>query len=206
MHPKVKLALVVLGKLVVLYLMALTVWIDAIVLKTALPRIMFETDPFLHAVAILMAGALIVALKQKSSTPVIWAGFCLGFSSIYIPSAGFFGYLEFFIAALFLAAGINYLYRNRITEPLLVLLPIISASWLFLQLIYIPYLPVWIARKTGYMSVSEGFAMGFDIHAIWISLLIAPLIVLYLLGKQYYKNIYYYLRRRIQRGTAPGPV
>jgi hypothetical protein len=205
MNPKLKLALVVLGKLAVLYFMAHMVVISSVLLTTALPRILFDTEAFLHAAAILLAVAIIIGLKTKSRVPLLWAIFSLGFSSLYILDAGFHGYLDYFVAGLLLAAGINYLYRNRITEPLLILLPLLSSSWLFLQLIYCPYVPIWIARKTGVMSLSEGFSLGFGTHALWISLLIAPLLVLYMLGKHYYIDIYSFLRNRYRRLRSEPP-
>jgi hypothetical protein len=188
MHPKLKLVLVVLGKLAFLYLMTVIISITVILLQVALPRIVFETEPLLHAAALVLLIAAGIALKTKSRTPLLWAIFCLGYSSLYID---FYGYLEVFIIVLSIAAGINYIYRNRITEPLLVLLPVLTGGWLFLQLIYMPYAMIWITMKTGY-------DISFGIEQIWTSLLISPLILMYLLGKRYYKDIYLFLKRRAQ--------
>lgn len=192
MNPRHKQVLIALGKLALLYLMTVIIWITVILLQVALPRIVIETEPLLHAATLVLLIAAGIALKTKSRTPLLWAVFCLGYSSLYID---FYGYLEVFIIVLSIAAGINYLFRNRITEPLLVLLPILTGSWLFLQLVYMPYALVWITIKTGY-DISLGF------EQIWISLLISPLMLMYLLGKRYYIGIYSFLKHRIQPSPA----
>ena len=184
MNPRLKRALIVLGKLALLYLMTVIISITVILLQVALPRIVFETEPLLHSAALALLIAAGIALKTKSRTPLLWAVFCLGYSSLYID---FYGYLEVFIIVLSIAAGINYIFRNRITEPLLVLLPILTGGWLFLQLIYMPYTLVWITMKTGY-------DISFGIEQVWISLLISPLMLMYLLGKRYYNDLYCLLR------------
>src|SRR5690606_1594192 len=113
----------------------------------------------------------VIGIKTRSRAPLLWAAFCLGFSALYL-HADFYDYLDYLVVGLFLAAGINYLYRNRITEPLLILLPLMSGAWLFLQLIYCPYMPIWIARKSSVISLSEGLSLGVGTHVIWLSLLI----------------------------------
>lgn len=203
MSTKLKLVLVALGKLAVLYFMALLIWIDVVLLHTAWPRMLFEVEPFLHAAALLTSGATLVSLKAKSRAPMLWAIFSIGFSSLYIPDAGFYGYLEFFVIALSAAAGINFLYRNRITEPLLVLLPILTVGWLFLQLVYTPYVLVWVSMKTGYMSVSEAISRGLSIDQLWVALLVVPLMLMYLLGKHGYNHIRQYMPNWTQSSVRP---
>lgn len=124
---------------------------------------------------------------------MLWAVFSIGFSSLYVPDAGFHGYLEFFVVGLTFAASINFLYRNRITEPLLVLLPILTGGWLFLQCIYVPSVMVWVAMKTGYLNVSEALGRGLGIDQLWVALLVAPLMLMYLLGKHGYTRIWRYM-------------
>ena len=38
----------------------------------------------------------------------------------------------------------NFLYRNRFTEPMLVILLVITGAWLFIRLVYHPYMAGWV--------------------------------------------------------------
>ncbi|RLM48460.1 hypothetical protein DVK06_18075, partial [Halorubrum sp. Atlit-28R] len=91
--------------------------------------------------------------------------------------------------AFFLVIGaISFVYRNKVTEPFLVLLPIIAAGRLFLEYVYSVNFVSWAYYITGQKTLGdaifEGLMLAND-QGIQIALA-APIFLMYFLGKQSY--------------------
>jgi len=190
-----KLIAKIVGKLVVVYLLSIFVLLDLVLIDLAVPRILFVAEPFIQAAAILMLVGVIASIVARSPSQTLWATFFVGYSLLFlIPVRE----LDWVIGLVCLVGAISYLYRNKATEPFLVLLPIISGGWLFVELIYEPYLVAWTSYiADGHMieAVKKG------LHFISIGgfanvLIVLPLLATYALGKQAYVDLYDLYRSR----------
>ena len=190
--PLAKKIGIVFAKLVVLYLALVVLWVDFVLVATTLPRFLTLWQPFIQsAVAVLFIAAL-VSIVKRSKTPVLFVAFCLAYSAFAIRANVY--YLMSFVAFFCAVAAINFLYRNKLTEPLLVMLLVISGAWVFISLLYFPYLGAWVLY-----AWKKDFSVAFveGLHAIPDQLVVtsfmAPALAMYFLGKHSYVPAYAYL-------------
>lgn len=176
-------------KAALLYVMFPFVWVDLILFATALPRSIFEIQPFLMAVAFVVTVAAVISVTVKSKTSVLWALFCVAYSGVFIV----FTLDSLALIALCLTIGaISFLYRNRITEPFLILLPIVAGAWLFLQVVYGFFFVTWaysLALKKDLGDSLLRGAQSLEDQAIQVAIVI-PLLAMYFLGKHSYVKLY----------------
>lgn len=187
--PIAKKAAIFLAKILVLYLALIVILIDRALFETALPKFIFEQQPFVQSVVFSLAISAAISIVIRSKTPIIFTAFCLAYSIFFC----IFPYqTTSFIALFCVVAAVNFLYKNRVTEPLLVMLLIIAGVWVFISLIYPSYLIGWlnyVARHNDLVSsIFEGISAVK--YLTFSSLIIIPVIGMYALGKHSYVNIY----------------
>ena len=136
MNPRAKQIFWGLLRLALLYLLLPLLLIDLILIQTAVPRLIFQWQPFAMAAMIWLAVLAAVAYRRKTRTPLIWGGVGLAYAAAFFASLLYavviagtrFSGIPLLIAFAFLAGAINFLYRNRVSEPLLILLPTCAAA------------------------------------------------------------------------------
>jgi len=120
----------------------------------------------------------------------------LAYCSVFLV---FSAYATVLMTVLLVVAAIHFLLRNRFTEPLLALLPIVAGAWVFLSAVYQPIFVGWASYVTGHLnyfgSVIEGLVTlkGQAIQA----LIVLPPMVMYFLAKRGYVRLY----KRITRNA-----
>ncbi len=171
-----KQILIFLAKAFILYLVFLVLWIDLILIETAIPRFAFVRQAFVQSSALVVIVGAAVAVLSRSKTPILWAVFWPAFSAGFI---AFPNYATTFIAFFLLVAAISFLYRNKVTE-------------LFLSAVYSPYLVAWAYYITGKKALVEAVLAGCSILSdqVYQTALIAPILAMYFLGKQAYAKRY----------------
>lgn len=196
--PMLKKILVFVAKAFVIYLAAIVLWIDLVLLHVALPKYIFEQRPFVHAAILVIAVSTAMSVGTKSKTPVVFTTICVAYSAF------FYTYLHLvtlFIGLFCAIATVSFFYRNRFTEPLLVMLLVIAGVWVFTSLIYTSYFVGWANYITGQKdfggSVLEGLLSAKDQAAS--VLLIVPILLMYFLGKHSYVRLYGVLAQAFPR-------
>jgi hypothetical protein len=164
-----------------------------ILIDVGMPLVQFIAEPFIHVCSAVIVLGAIVSLKSRSMDPLLWtvfgALFAVGLLHIPLRYVGI-------IISIFLCAGaINYLYRNKFTEPLLVFLPIIAGALFLIQPVYNHYLGVWAYFETGVTTFTGYSAREIAVKMIFQSLLVVPIFVMYFLGKQSYLRLSPLIRR-----------
>ncbi|MDO8990207.1 MAG: hypothetical protein Q7U91_11320 [Sideroxyarcus sp.] len=202
-----KQILVAIIKLALLYLALPLLLLDLILIQTAVPRLIFETQPFLYSTLFVLVIAVAISGMIKSKTPILWALFLLLYSAVFFAQqmhADVFGVrfsvVTLLIAFTFLAGTINFLFRNRITEPLLVLLPVCAGAWLYLSFIYQPSLVAWATVSAGKNDVASALLSVFgdsSTNLVMMAIVVVPSAVLYFLGKHGYVRLYNYALARM---------
>lgn len=189
------------AKAFVLYLALIVLWIDRVLFETAIPRHFFDQRPFIQSVMLVLAISAAISVAIRSKTPFIFAALCLAYSAFLFV---FQRQASLFIALFCVLAAISFLWRNRFTEPLLVMLPVIAGAWVFLCLAYLPYLVGWANYVTGRNdlagSILEGFRSAKD--QIIPALIMLPVTVMHLLGKHRYVELYSILKSLRKREAA----
>jgi hypothetical protein len=158
-----------------------------ILIDVGMPLVLFVAEPFIHvSSAVIILGA-IVSLKIRSMAPLLWTVFWALFAValLHIPLR----YVGIFISIFLFAGAINYLYRNKFTEPLLVFLPIIAGALFLIQPVYNHYLGVWAYFETGVTTFAGYSAKEIVVKMVFQSLLVVPIFVLYFLGKRSYLKL-----------------
>lgn len=182
-----RIIMVVLAKAVVLYLALTILMVDLVLLEAAIPRYStFEQPPFFQSAGLVMVIATGLSIVFRSRTPAVFAAVCLAYSALFF----IFGQqVTWFIALVSAVAAISFFYRNKITEPVLALLPVIVGAWVFISFIYLPYFVWWIyyvVGQKGFLgAASEGLRTMQE--QIIPTLMIFPVAVMYFLGKQHYR-------------------
>lgn len=205
--------LVVIIKLALLYVAVPLLLVDLILIQTAVPRLNFEAQPYLYSSLPVLVVALAISGMIKSKTPILWAVFCLLYSAVFFPQqmhAAVFGVrfsiVTLLIAFTFLVGTVNFLFRNRITEPMLVLLPVCAGAWLYLSFIYQPSLVAWATVSAGKHDVASAlFSVFGDTSAnlLLMAIVVIPSAVLYFLGKHEYVRLYQYALAKIRNDRHP---
>lgn len=191
--PIIKKTTVFLIKILILYLALIVLLIDRILFETALPRFIFVQQPFLQSAIFTLVISAATSIATRSKTPIIFTAFCLAYSTIF----SVFPYQSTTFIALFcLVAAVNFLYRNKITDPLLAILLIIAGVWVFTYFIYPSYLTAWVNYVTGRKDFAHSILEGFDASKdlIFSTLFIIPVVGMYFLGKHSYVRLYSILK------------
>ena len=172
-----------LAKVLVCYVALIVLLLDLMLLETAVPRYMFERQPFIQSAALAMAVAAALSIVLRSWRSIVFAAVCVGYSGFVFV---YTEYVALFIAVCGLLAAISFLFRNKITEPLLILLPVIAGAWTFLSLVYTPYFVGWAYYASGnkefVASVVEVLRTARD--QVIPTLVLFPVLIMYFLGKQ----------------------
>lgn len=194
------------GKLCVLYLAQIALTITVVLMQTALPRAFFQTTPFVAASCGVIACGLIISRLKKSKTPLLATVFSVALAtfafthtgSSYVPLMPFkLSHAALFVLFFSAVAAINYLYRNRFTEPLLVILPIYAGAWLFLLAIYEFAFIVWARAAVGQLDAAtlgnEALA-SLKLLPAKVAIML-PVLLFYALGKHAHRPLFNHLQR-----------
>lgn len=179
----VKQAAIVIGKLLALYLAIPFLWIDLVLMYTAIPRFLFLERAFVSSVLLVVLGAAAMSIRLRSKLPMLFALLCLSYSSVFLVTPP---YSVALVGLLMLVAAIHFVHANRFTEPLLAALPIVAGAWIFLTLIYLPFSIAWVNYTTDRMSYFASAIEGIGslkIQSIQ-ALIVVPLLVMYFLAKK----------------------
>jgi hypothetical protein len=182
---------------------------DLLLIQTSLPRLSFVSEPFVHTAIFVIAIGAIVSLATKSRVYVLWVIACLFFSGIFFTHHVTGLFLDQFsvctlvMAALFVVGAISFLYRNKFTGPLLVLLPICSGAWVFWSVIYNPYFVAWFSRVRNHMSIEASFhevLRNWPTHLETLAIGVIPMMVIYVFANRSYEHysLYWKIHSRKQ--------
>lgn len=183
MKTVVRQAAIVAGKLLALYLAIPFLWVDLVLMYTAIPRFLFLERALVLSVLLVVLGAAAISIRSGSKLPMLFAVLCLAYSSAFLVVPL---YSVVLVGLLMLAAAIHFVHANRVTEPLLAPLPIVAGAWIFLTLIYLPLSLGWANYATdrmGYFaSAIEGIG-SLKVQSIQ-ALIVVPLLIMYFLAKK----------------------
>ena len=179
----VKQAAIAVGKLLALYLAIPFLWVDLVLMYTAIPRFLFIERAFVLSVLLVVLGAAAISIRLGSKLPMLFAVLCLTYSSVFLVAPL---YSVALVGLLIVAAAIHFVHANRVTEPLLAPIPMVAGAWIFLTLIYLPSSLCWANYATdrmGYFaSAIEGIG-SLKVQSIQ-ALIVVPLLVMYFLAKK----------------------
>jgi hypothetical protein len=180
-------------KVALLYLMFPFLWINLTLFGVSIPKHLFETQPFFIAAIFVVVITAAISVAIKSKTPILWALLCVAYSAVFF----IFLFHSLTLIAICLTIGaISFLYRSKITEPFLVLLPIIAGAWLFLQFVYGFCFVAWTYYITGQKDLGDLLfqsTLTLSDQVMQIAM-VAPLFVMYLLGKHSYVKFYPFIK------------
>lgn len=203
MATTLKKIIAFLAKAFVIYLMLIALWIALFLFGTAIPRYgTFEHQPFVQSAILALAISALISHAGRSKTPAIFTAVCLGYSGLFFV---FPHQAALFIAFFCLVAAISFFYRNKITEPLLAMLPVIAGTWVFLCFVYPSYLVAWVSYISNQKDFGGSAIAGFEVARSQIApslALLLPVLAMYFLGKQSYAKLYAVLKRCLQRKAA----
>ena len=188
-----KQAAIIIGKLLALYLAIPFLWVDLVLIYTAIPRFLFLERAFALSVLFVILGAATISIRVHSKMPMLFALLCLSYSGALLAVSD---YSVALLGLLILLAAIHFVYANRFTEPLLAALPVVAGAWAFLSLIYLPFSIGWVHYATGQAGYLESAMQGvvsLKIQSIQ-ALMAAPLLVMYFLAKKSYVRLYRWAR------------
>jgi hypothetical protein len=171
-------------KLLFLYLTLGVYLVDAVVIQYSMPKVIFIPEPFIHVSSVVIILGALVCLKMRSIIPLLWTIFWVLFVVALMET--WWRYLGIFFTIFLFTGAINYLYRNRFTEPTLVFLPIIAGALFLLKPVYFYYLGVWAYYETGIDSFKDDTILQTMIEMGLQTLFVLPFMVMYFLGKHGY--------------------
>ncbi|MDD2685672.1 MAG: hypothetical protein PHY62_05900 [Gallionella sp.] len=198
--PRVKRVFGGLLRLALLYLLLPLLLVDLILIQTALPRLIFLWQPF--AVAALIWATLFAVFAYRFGwRTLIWGGIGLAYAAVLFVSLAYsaviagiaFSSIALLIAFAFMAGAVSFLYRNRYSEPLLILLPTCAIAWSFIVVLYQPCLVAWVTWVAGKQNVLEVLLSVFgdvSTNAVMLAIVVAPTMAMYFLGKHAYADAY----------------
>lgn len=191
--PMLKKIAVFLAKALVIYLALIVLWIDLVLFEAAIPGYFFEQQPYIQSAALALTISAAISIAIRSKTPIIFTAVCLAYSAFFFM---FLHQVTSFIALFCVVAAISFFYKNKITEPLLVVLLVIAGAWVFICFVYPPYLVGWANYVTGRKelgsSIFEGLSTAKD--QIIPTLAMFPVVLMYFLGKHSYVKPYSILK------------
>lgn len=199
--PILKRVLGGLVRLGLIYLLLPFLLIDLILIQTAIPRLSFQWQPFALAALIWLSAFAAVVYRRKSRTPLIWGIVGLAYAGAFFASLVYtvviagtaISGIPLLIAFAFMAGTINFLYPNRFSEPLLILLPTCAAAWAFIVLLYQPCLvafAVWIAGKQSVLQVLVDVFGDVTTNGVMLAVVVLPATAMYVMGKHLYLDAY----------------
>lgn len=208
MKPRVRQILGGLLRLALLYLLIPLLLIDLILIQTALPRLLFDWRPFAVAATVWASIFCFIAYRYQSLKPLIWGGFSLVYAALFfiasvrpVVTVGVsFSGITLMIAFAFLAGALNFMYRNRYSEPLLVLLPICALAWSFMVLLHQPCLVAWATWVAGRQDLLETLLSvfgDFSTNAVMLAIVALPTMAMYFLGKHAYVDAYGWAKSKL---------
>lgn len=185
-HQLARITLVLLFKLLVLLLIAPFLVLSNILFVSPFLRLAFNWPPFLYASAALMSCCVFITWRRRD-----WGPVALGFATIatagviYLHSPAMPGRgAEWVLTALSIPAAVNFLYRNRITEPMLIFPALIVLSFAFTDILYPVALLLWAHVAAGYpLGLKDVWS---TLESLGSLLGVAPTALLYWLGKHGY--------------------
>lgn len=180
MKHVVRQAAIFLGKALVLYLSAPILLVDLILMQAALPHFLFIERAFVLSALLVVLSAAAFSIWNRSKLPMLFAVLCLSYSFVFLTDT----YAIIFVGMLMLVAAFHFVFPNRFTEPLLVILPIAAGAWVFLSVVYLPFSVAWanfVTARMGYLeSAFEGIGQ-LGVQSIQ-ALIVLPLLVMYFLA------------------------
>jgi len=191
--PALTKTAVFLAKALVIYLALIVLWIDWVLFETARPRYFFDFRPFVQSIALTLAVSAAIALAIRSKEPIVFTALCLAYAAFFFV---FQRQAAAFIALFCALAAVNFLYRNKVTEPLLAMLLVITGAWVFISFVYPTYVVAWANYFTGRKDLAHSLIEAFSIAKgqLVSTLIILPVISVYFLGKHGYVRLYFALK------------
>ncbi|MDD5470985.1 MAG: hypothetical protein PHP05_03605 [Sideroxydans sp.] len=189
-------------RLGLLYLLLPFLLADLILIQATVPNLPFQWQPFAVAAVIWMAAFAAVSYRRRSRMLLIWSVVSQAYAGAFFASAstGISG-ISLLILFTLLAGAINFLYRNRVSESLLVMLPICSAAWSFIVLLYQPCLVAWAVWIIGKQSVLQGLLDVFGnvtTNVLRLAVVVLPVAIMYFLGKHAYLGAYNWVATKLR--------
>lgn len=183
----IKATLALLLKLALLWLALPLVVISLVLLQVSMPRLaVFAWPPFLGAAAFTLALAWAVAWRHASRellVVTVLASLAAGVAFLHGRHLSHPGFAVLLSVSL-VPAVINFLYRNRITESMLALLPVLVLAYLFVSVLYGGAFILWVWAVAGWPLRDEP---GQFVEVLFDSslafTLMLPFSLMYLLGK-----------------------
>jgi hypothetical protein len=149
--------------------------------------IYFVREPFIHVSAFVIVLGAAISFKLNSKTPILWSVFWVAFSGVIFIHNKYIGTL---IVFFLITGAINFIYRNKFTEPLLVFLPIIAGSLLLVTPVYYNYLGVWGSFATGINAFESTTIYDLVARANFQTAIVIPIMAMYFLGNHSYVRLY----------------
>lgn len=201
-HPLAKIALILLLKLAILALIVPVLVISNILAMSPFIRLGFYWPPFLYACAALIGCCALLTWRRRD-----WGPIAMGFATVatagvmYLHSSAMPGRgAEWVLTALSMPAAINFLYRNRITEPMLIFSALIVLAFAFTDILYPAVLLLWASFSAGYpLGMKDVWT---TLRSVEMLLGVAPTALIYWLGKHGYAPWLNRLQVLLQRRSA----
>lgn len=191
--PVLKKTAIFIAKAYLVYLALIVLWIDWVLFETARPKYFFDARPFIQSAALTVTISAAISIANRSKEAIVFTIFCVAYSAFFFV---FQRQAASFIALFCALAAVNFLYRNKVTEPLLAMLLVITGAWVFISLVYPTYLVVWANYVTGRKDLVHSIIEAFSVAKgqLVSTLIILPVIAAYLLGKHSYVKLYVALK------------
>ena len=178
--------LALLFKLLILSLIVPLLVISNFLFISPALRLAFYWQPFLYASAALIGFCALIAWRRHD-----WGSLAIGFAVvatagvIYLHQPSMPGKgAEWVLTALSAPAAISFLYRNRITEPMLIFSALIVLGYAFTDILYPAALLLWAHFAADYpLGLKNLWTTLESLNGL---LGVAPAALLYWLGKQGY--------------------
>lgn len=181
-----KASLVLLFKLFLLSLVAPFLVVSNMMFLSPFLLLAFYWPPFLYASAALITCCSLIAWRTRDWGPLAWSFATIAAAGVFylhqpaMPERG----AEWVLTALSIPAAINFLYRNRLTEPLVIFSALIVLSFAFTDILCPVALLLWAHFSAGYpLGLKDVWT---TLESFGSLLVVAPAALLYWLGKHSY--------------------
>lgn len=183
----IKAPLTLALKLALLWLLLPLVVADLILIQTSMPRVPgFYWQPFVGAASFALLLAAAFAWRQPGRELLVITALAILAAGVAFlhGSALFHPGFSLAMGAVLLPAVINFLYRNRFTEVLLALLPVLVLAFLFVRSLYGGSFLLWVWAVTDWPLPTEPLELFEGLLSIGLDFtMMLPFSLLYLLGK-----------------------
>ena len=198
----VRIALILLFKLLLLALIAPFILLSSIMFVSPFLKLGFNWPPFLMASTTWLACSALITYRQRD-----WGPVALGLATIatagvvYLHSPSIPGNgAQWVLGAFAVPTAINFVYRNRFTEPMLVFPALIVLSAILTDILCPVALLLWAHFAAGYPLGLKDVVT--TIESLGSLLIVAPTALLYWLGKHGYAPWLRRLQVLLQRRRA----